>query len=531
MTRLLRVFSLVLVSALLLSASALAVDFVDTFEEPVQVSFMGIDGSVVPYDASIPDRKSATENAYIYGYKEYMNIELERIVPEDGTALNARINTAMADGSLPDFIHVGRDMFFAMAENGVLQDLQPAYGKVQNKPIMEYIVNTYPDRIATGYYEGQWLGIPVGQFYSDAEVLWVRTDWLEKVSMEVPKTFDDVVAVARAFQEAGLGGEKTVPLGMAGYSGSPSYGDITSVAAAYGVVLNTWVQGEDGIYHYADTDDRMKDVLLKLQELYKEGLIKSDFAVTDVLQEEVSNSSCGLFYGPEWFGVTCIQTNLNSDPEADWTCVLLPSLTGERVAQFTKALPSDFLVATTNAEHPEALFDIAEFGMHMRYEASEEEGLRFHVCEDGYQMHNLNVTRAMIRPDEGLAKLQVIEAGLAEDAQSVAAIADSDYQQIRSAIKDGNRETYGRYLTWMIARKSIYELGVEHPELFKTAYEGPVTENMTLYLGSINTALASAMMKVVMGEDIKVFEDAVATWYSAGGQAITDEVNAYYSGN
>ena len=54
---------------------------------------------------------------------------------------------------------------------------------------------------------------------------------------------------------------------------------------------------------------------------------------------------------------------------------------------------------------------------------------------------------------------------------------------------------------------------------------------MTLYLGSINTALASAMMKVVMGEDIKVFEDAVATWYSAGGQAITDEVNAYYSGN
>lgn len=529
MKKLLRALALALALMLPLAAVAEADAFVDCFDEPVQASYLSIDTSVVPYDSTIPDRKSATENAYISGYKEYMNIELNRIVAEDETALNARINTGMADGSLPDFIEVSRDMFFVLAENGVLQDLQPAYDSLETKPIFDYLVSTYPDRFATGYYEGQWLGIPVGQFYSDAHVLWVRTDWLEKVGMEEPKTIDDVIAVARAFKEAKLGGEKTVPLGLTGYSGVPDYGDLTSFASGFGVVLNTWIKGDDGVYHYADTDDRMKDVLLTLQSMYSEGLIKSDFAVSDILEEEVSNGTCGLFYGPEWYGVTCVQTNMNSDPEAEWICVLLPSQTGETVAQFTRALPSAFLVATTNAAHPEALFMLAEFGMHMRYVASEEDGLRFNVCEDGYQMHNLSVTRNMIRPDEGLAKLEVIEKGLAEKAEAVDSIANSDYLQIKSAIEDGNRETKGRYLTWMKARKSIYELGAEHPELFLTAYEGPATEAMTLYSNTINTSLASAMMKVVMGEDIKVYEDAVAEWYTSGGQTITDEVNAYYS--
>ena len=36
------------------------------------------------------------------------------------------------------------------------------------------------------------------------------------------------------------------------------------------------------------------------------------------------------------------------------------------------------------------------------------------------------------------------------------------------------------------------------------------------------------MIKVIMGEDISVYEQAVDTWYTSGGQAITDEVNEYY---
>ena len=37
----------------------------------------------------------------------------------------------------------------------------------------------------------------------------------------------------------------------------------------------------------------------------------------------------------------------------------------------------------------------------------------------------------------------------------------------------------------------------------------------------------NAIVKVIMGEDVSVYEQAVANWYANGGQTITDEVNAY----
>ena len=36
------------------------------------------------------------------------------------------------------------------------------------------------------------------------------------------------------------------------------------------------------------------------------------------------------------------------------------------------------------------------------------------------------------------------------------------------------------------------------------------------------------MIKVIMGDDISVYEQGVADWYANGGQAITEEVNAFY---
>ena len=62
-----------------------------------------------------------------------------------------------------------------------------------------------------------------------------------------------------------------------------------------------------------------------------------------------------------------------------------------------------------------------------------------------------------------------------------------------------------------------------------SSYTGPVTETMSLYQQSIDDALTEAMVKVIMGEDVSVYEKAVETWYASGGQQITDEVNAYYA--
>jgi hypothetical protein len=60
-------------------------------------------------------------------------------------------------------------------------------------------------------------------------------------------------------------------------------------------------------------------------------------------------------------------------------------------------------------------------------------------------------------------------------------------------------------------------------------YTGESTENIELYQEAINTDLKNAMVDVVMGAPISVYEQAVEKWYANGGQAITEDVNNYYA--
>ena len=84
-----------------------AADRFGKYEEPITITYLSTDenyNSVSSYDPSNPSRASATSNEWITGISEYLNINLERIVAEDTTALNARINTSMASGDMADII-------------------------------------------------------------------------------------------------------------------------------------------------------------------------------------------------------------------------------------------------------------------------------------------------------------------------------------------------------------------------------------------------------------------------------------------
>ena len=94
-----------------LAAFAEEEDRYGRYETPIHLSILSEDfkTGTTAYDSSDPTRRSATENAWITAYKDYLNIEVERIIAEDGTALNAQVNTGMASGELPDGVIVVDD--------------------------------------------------------------------------------------------------------------------------------------------------------------------------------------------------------------------------------------------------------------------------------------------------------------------------------------------------------------------------------------------------------------------------------------
>ena len=495
------------------------------YDDVVELNYLSVDtgSTITEYDAKDPTRMSPTQNAWIDGYLEYLNIRLNRLIAEDETALNARINTSMASGDLPDIMLVSKSTFYVLAENGVLQDLSAVYEEHRNKDYLAQIENSYPDLTEVGKYEGEMLAYPrIGNCYNGSDVLWIRQDWLDQVALPAPTTLDELVMVAKAFQDAKLGGDKTIGISM--------YDLGKSILAAYGAVLDTWTQQEDGTYVYANTLDGVKDGLLRLQQIYKEGLIKNDFAITDTVDEEIANGLSGILYGAVWRGVTCVQTNLNNDSNATWIPVRIPTLDGEPAKQWTNSTAGTFLCVSSECENPEALFKLIEFENAMRFSDNVEESLRFNVCEDGYQMWNLGAFRDVIRADTDLWKGELIAEGLRNNTPlaEMNPIAASNYELCLNAA-NGDRSVLGRLVAF------VDGYGVTIPLLAEGylvgGYNGPTTETMTLYQATINEALRNAMIKVIMGEDISVYEKAVEQWYATGGQDITDEVNAYFASN
>ena len=179
MTR--KVLALILALAMLIPTVAMgeAADKYGKYEEPITLTFLTKDekSTEVQYNADNPDRKSAHENAWITAYKDYLNIEIKREIAEDSTALNARLNTGMATGDLPDGMIVPKDMFYVLAENGVLQDLSGAYENYANKNLLQVGVDAWNGVLETGMWEGELLGFPMmPNSFNSTQVLWIRQD-------------------------------------------------------------------------------------------------------------------------------------------------------------------------------------------------------------------------------------------------------------------------------------------------------------------------------------------------------------------
>ena len=357
--------TLILCLSLCFFAAAEETDVYGKYEEPIKLTILSEDFKTgnTNYDANDPRRASATQNVWIDAYKDYLNIDVERQIAEDETALAALINTAMASGDLPDVIICNKAMFYTLVENGVLQDVRAAYEGYQQKRLVKDALDSL-DMWDACTVDGQLLAVPcVNNFYNNTQILWIRQDWLDKVNMEAPRTLDEMIAVAQAFKDAKLGGEDTIGIAMTGTT-SHNY---DAILAAYGAIAGCWQPKEDGTYEYAYVSDTAREGLLKMQEIYEKGLVVPDMAVCDdkTVAEQIANGRAGMYYATGWHVVTDMKTSMVNDPEAVWTCVAAPSVDGERFKQWTNANCHTFTCVTTACKNPEAVFKMMELEQHM----------------------------------------------------------------------------------------------------------------------------------------------------------------------
>lgn len=241
--------TLLLAMWMLLSCAALAeepaVDFatlegVIAYEEPVEISFARTVDATATIDESDPRMKSYSENIWTTTFKEALNIDVTYDwIATDADSNNAKWGAAIASGDLPDAASVSDQVYKQLLEAGLVADMTDIYEAEASSLYKSLNTQDILDNMTTG---GRMYGLPLpGNKYIGNAVLFVRTDWMEQLGLELPETIDDVVNMARAFKEAKLGGEDTIGLMFADGSGVND-GHLQGFMNGYGAYRNIWVE-------------------------------------------------------------------------------------------------------------------------------------------------------------------------------------------------------------------------------------------------------------------------------------------------
>lgn len=129
---------------------------------------------------------------------------------------------------------------------------------------------------------------------------WINTKWLETLGMEIPTTVEEFKEVLIAFRDEdpnGNGEKDEIPLGIR----EPS--SVYALGGAWGLghqLGDTYDIDENGQIHNWLCDDKFKEYLIYLNDLYQEGLLWQEYYKNDrpAWRSNLSGELFGAMYMP-----------------------------------------------------------------------------------------------------------------------------------------------------------------------------------------------------------------------------------------
>lgn len=510
------------------------------YEDEITITIARVEDSGLKYDPSKEGYKSLEDNVWITAYKEKLGINIEYIWTTTDDTYVAKWNTSIAGSDIPDFAIVPGSVYQQLLEADMVEDMTDYFETYASDLYKEAAAKD--DGLAASYItvDGRMMGLPhTGGTPDNSNLLYIRKDWLDKVNMEAPKTVEELVATARAFKEAKLGGEDTVGLAICN-AFIAGQCDIGGFLNGFGVYPNIWVESEDGNLVYGNVQPEMKDALKVLQDMYKEGLIQQDFAVQDggTATELVASGKCGIMYGTFWASLGGMMTSITDDPDSDW--IVLDGVTADGSPYMTQgsAAPTNYIFVKKGIEHPEAAVKL----INLKFKLDDEEPeiySRTYFGEDGDVDNSIESIYYSVAPyvsmpwknmDVTKQIWYAMETGDTSELEGTSLL--NDYYSY-SEIQKGTNETKGNVPSYLVsgpdnsAYARINEM-MESGRIYTDKFTAIPSDFMQQNLTDLNEQLLAQYLKIIMGDDIATFDQAVDTWYSNGGDKITEEVNEWY---
>ena len=516
------------------------------FSKYAETVTVHLGGSMNP-NAKIPDGMSYEDNSYTRFLKDDLNIKVVYDWVASSSDYDEKMNLCIGSGTIPEMMNVNATQYRALLKYDMIQPLDQYFEDYASDKLKGFVKSGGEElKKCITNDKGEMMAIPApSMMVGEMNEMWIRQDWLDKLGLEAPRTWDEMVKVAEAFvtQDPDGNGEDDT-IGILGPGNSNHINDIGDnqfgldpLFCSFQSYPQYWLQDEDGTVKYGSIQPETKTALEKIQKLYTDKLIDPEMLVRSNCQETLLSGKVGIFFGPWWSGYTFADATLAG--EADWRAYFTPLSEDGNYYTHMPDPTSKYVVVSKSCKNPEAAFKMISY-LVANEQHWTDDGITSSdmSCADFYPLWN-----GYDNADEIEVSTETLEKYLAGEIT----MDDVDFSQHKllksdmEAVKELKKEPYDDFspdkwnLDSDLAKTNLPRLvsllvgGAPYVNdkyiPVYNAYSGQ-TETMQAKWANLKKMEEETFAKIIMGKaDISEFDTFVKNWKSQGGDQILKEIN------
>lgn len=488
-----------------------------------------------------------TNNAVSKEYRDQLGIDVQYDWIVDESQYEAKVNLAIASGDIPDAFTVTAPQEQQLIDAGLILDLTDIFEQYAS-PMLKKIVQGTPELYKTVLVNDRLYDIPMMPSIDfNINVLHIRKDWMDKLSLTPPKTADELWNIMDAFVNKDPdGNNKKDTIGLSlnkDLDNLVGVGDIGPMFFMYKAYKAAWIKDASGKLVYGSIQPEMKAALQNLQDLYKKGLIDPEFAVKDqgkVAQDIVAQKS-GIEFGCFWTPSYPWNDLKKSNPEMDMYNLDIPTLDGTPVNSVVNLNPLVKLVVSKDCKNPEAIIKLVNLTEEMWWGSGE---LAKHWSEvrndpkykDVGGVDN-NIPLMMMEPPTLNYDLyQEVTDGVNAKDPNVAKTAEGilEVQNSLKYLNEGDLNHWGIWKLRVGPESSTYisNLRQDNKNYIMNEFYGSPGPVQTEKSATLRKMEIEILTKIIMNAaPVSDFDKFVEQWKISGGDEMTAEINAWYEKN
>jgi len=511
------------------------------YDPPISVSFVRNLSDVVENNVlGVLPGETIEDNIWSRLYKDELGIDItyDWIVKGNPTSDQylQKINVTLASGDLPDITPVDATQLKQLAESDLIEDMTEWYDKYASPLTKQVLSQEGTSAFDAVTYDGKLMAIP--QLESSIErsmFLWVRTDWLEKLKLDPPKTMDDVLKISKAFAEQdpdGNNAKDTFGLGLTKGLWGGAMG-LEGFVAGYNAYPNIWLEDSSGELKFGSIQPEMKKALGVLQQMYKDGQLDQEFGVKDgaKVSEQIAAGKIGMQYGEQWNSIWPLQLNRDNDPNAQWQAFPIVSETGDAPKVPLKFSTTRFFAVKKGSAHPEAV--VKMFNLHLEKNWGETaEFDKYYAPPEAESVWQLSpVTPAPVY--KNVDAFRAIDAARKANDFSTLVGEAKTIQEKLEMYASGDADGFALW-GWERIYGEQGSMGItdqydKNKQFLQDKFVGAPTPTMVERKTTLEKMQNEVFVKIILGESVDKFDQFVADWKKLGGDDITKEVNEWYA--